>query len=309
MPAEPVRADSPLLPVAVLVLARDEEANLPDCLHSVRGWVEQIAVLVDPRTTDATREVAVAAGAEVFEHPFESFGLQRNWALAEIPWRQPWLLIVDADERVSPQLRDEIAAAVTSAHPKAAYAMRLRFIFYGQWIKHCWHSTWNVRLFQLNKARYEPRAVHEHVMVDGELGLFQSDSIHNDFKDIHAWIEKHNHYATLEADETRRSEGGPRLRGKLFGNRLERRRFLKEKWKHLPFRPMWLFLYLYIGRLGILDGALGFRFCLMKALFEALVTAKVWEHKRLAAQPAENYYRKILADYLARYPHARRYYD
>jgi hypothetical protein len=247
-------------------------------------------------------------GAEVYESSFESFGAQRNWALTAVAWKQPWILVLDADERVSPQLRQEIEEAVTAVRPKSAYAVRFRFVFYGQWIRHCWYGTWIVRLFQHHKARYEARGVHEHMIVDGELGWLQGDLIHNDFHNMDRWIEKHNCYATLEADETIASAEN-RLRGRLFGDRVERRRFFKEQWKRLPFRPLWLFLYLYIGRLGFLDGALGFRFCVMKAIFEGLVTAKIWEKKRLAMHPPGNYYREHLAEYLRDRPEAHRYYE
>jgi glycosyltransferase involved in cell wall biosynthesis len=290
-------------------VARDEELNLPDCLHSVRGWARQVVVVVDSRTTDRTREVAAAGGAEVHEHAFETFAAQKNWALSTIRWQAPWLLIIDADERVSPELRDEIQAVVSGTEPKAAYAMRFRFIFYGQWIRHCWHSTWIVRLFQLNRARYETRGVHEHMIVDGSFGLLQSDLIHNDFKDMDAWIAKHNRYATLEAEELARPEQNALLRGRLFGDPLERRRFLKRIWNRLPLRPAWLFVYLYVFKLGILDGRLGFRFCLMKAIFDAFISAKAWEQRQLAAGPPPNYYRMMLDRYLVQRPEARAYYQ
>jgi glycosyltransferase involved in cell wall biosynthesis len=308
--AEAYMADQVRLPIGVLVLARDEEENLPDCLNSVKGWTGQVAVLVDPRTVDGTREVAKRLGAEVYEHPFEGFGVQKNWGIDSIPWRHPWILILDADERVPPELREEFAAVVSSQAPKAAYAMRFRFVFYGRWIKHCWHSTWIIRLFQRGKARYEARDVHEHMVVEGELGHLKNDIFHNDFKDMDAWIAKHNSYATVEASEMLQDEGVGRLRGRLFGSRIERRRFLKERvWNRLPFRPLWLFVYLYFLKLGFLDGALGFRFCVMHAIFDAFTTAKVWEKKRLAMHPPGNYYREGLERFLAEHPVQRRYYD
>ena len=298
------------LPLSVLILARDEEANLVDCLHSVRGWVTQVALLLDPRTKDRTRELALELGAEVYEHDFESFGAQRNWALASIPWRASWLLILDADERVSPDLRDAIEYVLTQPNPKAAYAMRFRFIFYGRWIRHCWYGTWIVRLIQLGRARYEGRGVHEHMIVDGELGLIKSDLIHNDFKDMDAWIEKHNRYATAEAEEIVGEGRGRRLEGRLFGGPLQRRRFLKERvWNHLPFRPLWLFLYLYVIRFGFLDGVLGFRFCLMHSVFDAFTSAKVWERQWLRKHKPGNYYRETLSEYLSANPSQRVHYE
>jgi glycosyltransferase involved in cell wall biosynthesis len=298
------------VPVSILILARDEEANLPDCLHSVCGWAQEVFVVLDPRTTDRSREVAEARGAKVVEHLFEGYAAQKNWAIENLPWTSGWILIVDADERVSPELRQEIEVVVQDAAPKSAYAVRFRMVFYGRWMKHCWYGTWIIRLLRRGKARYEMRGVHEHVLVDGPIGYLHGDLIHNDFKDLDAWIAKHNRYATLEAEEAVMGSDGGHLEGRLFGTRLERRRFLKERvWKRLPFRPLWLFIYLYFFKLGFLDGRLGLRFCLWHAIFEAFVTGKVWEKRLLAKGPIPNYYMKEVEAYLAKHPAARESYS
>jgi hypothetical protein len=303
-PGPPALA-SERLPIGILVIARDEEANLPDCMHSVVGWAEQVVVVLDPRTQDRSREIAAGAGAEVVEHPFDTHARQRNWALDHHAWRTPWILVVDADERVSPELVDELRAIVASSQSFAVYAVRKRFIFYGKWIRHCWYSAWDLRLFRLGSARYEERAVHEHVIADGPVGYLRADLIHNDFKDMHSWIQKHNQYATFEAAELNRGAGENRVRGRLFGTWTERRRFIKEEvWNRLPFRPLFWFLYLYVWKLGFLDGRLGLRFCLMHAIFDAFVTAKAWEQRFLAATPPPNYYRRVLGEFLDRHPAA-----
>jgi glycosyltransferase involved in cell wall biosynthesis len=305
-----MRSDDPSpglkIPVSVFVLARDEEANLPDCLHSVSGWADQVVVVLDPRTTDASREIAAAHGCEVATNRFTNFSEQRNWALDHAGLRHDWILVFDADERVSPQLRRDVAAAIANPAAKAAYAVRKRFIFYGRWIEHCWYGPWTVTLFRKSKARWERRAVHEHVIVDGELGYFQGDLIHNDFKDMDAWIVKHNRYATLEAAEVVREGRDDRLHGRLLGSRVERRRWIKERiWNHLPLRPLWFFSYLYFVRLGVLDGALGFRFCAMHAIFDGLTVAKIWESRWTARHAVGNYYREVLAKDLAAHPDER----
>jgi glycosyltransferase involved in cell wall biosynthesis len=298
------------LPVGVLIIARDEETNLPDCLHSVKLWCEQVVVVVDSRTQDRTREVARDMGAEVVDRAFDGYAQQKNWALDNIQWLPPWILILDADERVSPELVEELQVIVSATSPRVAYALRKRFIFYGHWMRHCWYSSWDVRFFQLGKARYEERKVHEHVIAEGELGFLRNDLIHNDFKDMDSWIAKHNRYATLEAAEMVEGPKGNQLKGNLSGSRVERRRFLKVRiWNRLPFRPLWLFVYLYFFKLGVLDGALGFRFCLMHAIFDSFITAKNWERRRLARGLLPNYYREELRAYLERNPDARRYYE
>jgi glycosyltransferase involved in cell wall biosynthesis len=297
------------LPVSVFIIARDEEVNLPDCLHSVSGWADQIVVVLDPRTTDRTRDIALAFDCEVVENLFEGYSQQRNWALDHAGFRHEWVFVFDADERVSPQLRREIARVIADPDASAAYAARKRFIFYGRWIKHCWYGPWTTSLFRKGKARWERREVHEHLIVDGEVGYLHGDIIHNDFKDMDAWIQKHNRYATLEAAEVLRNERDSRLSGRWFGSRVERRRWMKDRlWNRLPLRPLWLFFYLYVVRLGFLDGALGFRFCVMHAIFDAFTTTKVWESRWTASHPARNYYRDLLAKELAAQPHEHAFY-
>ncbi|HTF35694.1 MAG TPA: glycosyltransferase [Myxococcota bacterium] len=302
-PAVALSPDDSRLPIGVLTIARDEEANLPDCLHSVVGWASKVVVVLDPRSTDRSREVAEGTGAEVVEHLFETYARQRNWALDHVNWEVPWILILDADERVSPNLVDELRAIVRSASSASGYAVKRRFIFYGKWMKHCWYFSWDLRFFRRGKARYEERRVHENVIVDGSVGFLRGDIIHNDFKDMDSWITKHNRYATFEAEEIVEGEKGGKFRGALFGTPLERRRYLKEGiWNRMPFRPLWLFVYLYFIKLGILDGRLGFRFCMMHAIFDGFLTAKVWE-KRLPQQGGiPNYYRRELAAFLAEQP-------
>jgi len=160
-----------------------------------------------------------------------------------------------------------------------------------------------------DRARFELRDVHEHLAVDGETGYLTGDLIHNDFKDMDAWIAKHNRYATLEAGEIARAGGGLRLEGRLFGSRVQRRRWIKDRiWNRLPFRPLVLFFYLYVVRLGFLNGRLGMRFCLMHAIFDAFTTAKVWEERWVRKHPVGNYYREILAREVARHPAERAFY-
>jgi len=306
--SERPEAASAALPVGVLILAKDEEVNLPDCLHSVLGWAAQVIVVLDPTTRDRSRGVALGLGAEVVEHSFTNYAEQKNWALGELPWRHEWVLIVDADERVSPDLRRDVETVVTTNPSVDAYAVRFRFIFYGRWMRHSWYGTWIVRLLRLGRARYEARGVHEHVMVDGPLGYLKGDLIHDGMKGMDDWIAKHNRYATAEAHAQLNSPDRS-VEGRFFGTRIQRRRFLKEQvWRRLPFRPLWLFILLYFVRLGFLDGRLGLRFCLMHAVFESFVTAKVWERRVASNLLVPTYYRRQLADHLTRHPAEARYY-
>jgi glycosyltransferase involved in cell wall biosynthesis len=266
-------------------------------------------VVVDTRSTDRTRELAAAAGCVVLDHPFDGYPQQRDWGLRHASVRNAWILMIDADERVAPELRRSIADVLADPSPMSAYAVRFRFIFYGRWMKHSWYGTWIIRLMRRDRARYEMRGVHEHLVVDGPTGYLQGDLVHNDFRDMNAWIDKHNRYATLEAAEMMRDGRGERLQGRLFGSRVERRRWLKDRvWNRLPLRPFWVFLFLYVIRRGFLDGALGLRFCVMHAMFDGFTTAKVWESRWNARHPARNYYRELLGRELVAHPQERVYY-
>src|SRR5262249_28335449 len=136
------------------------------------------------------------------QHPFVHYADQRNWALDHLPFRHPWVLFLDADERVTPELRREIEGIVIAApvdRPRGYYVNR-RFIFLGRWIRHAgWYPSWNLRLFQRGYGRYEARAVHEHVVLDGAAAYLRYDLLHDDQRPLEAFIARHNRYSTLEA--------------------------------------------------------------------------------------------------------------
>src|SRR5215813_7353760 len=154
--------------LAVLIPTLDEELNLPECLDSV-SWADQVFV-VDSLSRDRTVEIARARGAQVAQHAFENYSRQKNWALDTLPFAHEWVLIVDADERVTTELRAEIEALL--ARPvHAGYYVNRRFIFLGTWVRHAgWYPSWNLRLFRHRLGRYDNRAVHEHVVLDGPPG-------------------------------------------------------------------------------------------------------------------------------------------
>ncbi len=267
--------------VSVLIPTYNEELNLPDCLRSTTGWSDDVWVL-DSFSTDRTVEIAHAAGAKVEQHAWEGYARQKNWGLDNLPLLHSWVLILDADERLSPELASEITDLVgRDGDGSDGFYLNRRFIFYGKWIRHCgWYPSWNLRLFRRGRARYEARDVHEHVILDGIADYCKHDLIHEDFRDLSCWIEKHNRYATLEAQELKRArEGGStELNTGLFRGAIERKRFIKTRiWPYLPFRPLVFFFYMYFLRLGFLDGAHGFRFCIMHAIFQEFCSMKLWE--------------------------------
>ena len=186
-------------PVSVLVPTMDEELNLPECLDSI-AWADEVFV-VDSFSQDRTVEIARARGAHAVQHPFETYARQKNWALDTVPLRHEWVLILDADERVTPELRAEIKSLLAGGPACAGFYVNRRLIFLGRWIRHAgWYPSWNLRLFQHRLGRYEDRPVHEHVVLEGRVGYLRHDLLHLDRRPLEAFIARHNRYSTLEAE-------------------------------------------------------------------------------------------------------------
>ena len=270
-------------PVSVLVPTLDEELNLPECLASV-AWADEVFV-VDSLSHDRSVEIARGFGAHVVQHPFENYSRQKNWALDSLPFRNDWVLIIDADERVTPALRDEIITSLPTS-PFAGYYLNRRFIFLDTWIRHAgWYPSWNLRLFRHQHGRYDDREVHEHVVLDGPAGYLRHDLLHHDRRGLEAFVARHNRYSSLEAAARLKVEcNSPqraRLAASLFGSPVERKRYLRQHvWPHVPAKPLALFVYMYVLRQGFLDGRAGLALCVFHAFQEFMVGLKLAELRR-----------------------------
>jgi glycosyltransferase involved in cell wall biosynthesis len=277
--------------LSVLVPVKNEEANLVECLRRLR-WADQL-VVVDSQSTDDTVPLAQALGAEVYEFYYSAEGWpkKKNWALAEVAWRNEWVLILDADEHMTPELAVEIADAVAGRGPRAdGYWLNRRFMFMGRWIRHCgYYPSWNLRLFKHACGRYErignlgrtgsgDNEVHEHVVLTGggEALYLKNDFLHFAYPDLSTWVEKHNRYSTWEAHAMLAGDAGE-VRASLFGGPIARRRWLKAKTRRLPFRPLLRFLYAYVFQRGFLDGRAGYCLCVLLAWYEFISLAKAHE--------------------------------
>jgi glycosyltransferase involved in cell wall biosynthesis len=273
-------------PVSVLVPTLDEELNLPECLDSI-AWADEVFV-VDSYSCDRTLEIARARGAEVVQHHFESYSRQKNWSLETLPFRNEWVLIVDADERVTSALRCEIERILPSS-PCDGYYLNRRFIFLGTWIRHAgWYPSWNLRLFRHALGRYDNREVHEHLVLNGRVGYLQNDLLHHDRRTLEAFIARHNRYSTLEAAARFKVECGAadraRLPVSLLASSVQRKRYLRERvWPSIPAKPLMLFLYMYLLRRGFLDGRAGLALCAFHAFQEFMVGLKLAELRRLSS--------------------------
>ena len=277
--------------IAVMIPTKNEETNLPFALASVQDWAAEVFVL-DSGSTDRTEEIARAAGAHFHFHPWEGYARQKNWGLDNLGITQPWVFILDADEVITPELRDELlrVAREDKATEDGFYVNRY-FIFLGQRIRHCgYYPSWNLRFFRRGKARYEERDVHEHMIVDGgtggagSVGYLRHNMEHNDRRGLEHYIAKHNHYSTLEARELFRIEQSAAhgtMKYSPFGGPIERRRWVKHKvWPKLPAKWFFRWLYMYVLKLGVLDGVVGWHFCMFLAGYEHQITLKLAEMRR-----------------------------
>ena len=265
--------------VSVLVLTYNEEANLPACLASVR-WSDDLHV-VDSGSADRTQEIAREFGAHVYLHPFKDFSDQRNWALRNVRFAHEWVLVLDADESVPPELAEELQAAVQQApEGVVGFEMRRKVYFLGRWLKRAgqFDAFWFLRLFRHRQARYEDRRVNEYLLIDGEVQRLRGALVHDDRKPIEFLLRRFNRYATLEAEETLRLlRGGAKtgLDARPTGSAAERRRWLKQLHLRLPLRGTRKLLYLLLWRRGLLDGLAGLLFCSLMAAQEWMLSVKL----------------------------------
>jgi glycosyltransferase involved in cell wall biosynthesis len=279
------------VPVSILIPIRNEAVNLPRCLGSV-AWADEIFV-VDSLSSDGSAEIAERAGAKVAQFSFNgTWPKKKNWALETLPFMHPWVFILDADEVLPPKAEEEFRLIVTApANGVAGYWINRRFMFMGKWLRHAYYPNWNLRLFQHRLGRYEKlteadtqsgdNEVHEHVIVQGRTGRLRCELDHYAFPSVEVFVEKHNRYSNWEARVAlERAEGG--AGGGLQLGRVGWRRRLKGMARHLPFRPLLRFLYVYIGQLGFLDGREGYYFARLHGFYEFLSVAKTYELRQRA---------------------------
>jgi glycosyltransferase involved in cell wall biosynthesis len=270
--------------VSVLIPVRGEVGNIADCLESV-AWSDDV-VVVDSGSTDGTVEVAQRHGARVVNFVWNRhFPKKKNWALENVQWKNEWVLILDADERITPALAEEIQRK--AAAPDAdGYFINRRFMFMGRWIRHCgYYPSWNLRLFRHRIGRYEKlhkadtgsgdNEVHEHVELKGRTAYLEHDMLHYAYPDISTWIEKHNRYSNWEAKVE--VETGGEAEASNIGGHLAARRRMREWSRRMPFRPLMRFLYSYVLKRGFLDGFEGFIFCRLLATYEMFSVFKAHE--------------------------------
>ena len=280
-------------PVSFIIPTRNEERNIRNALASVLGWADQIYVL-DSFSDDRTVEIAREMGTDVAQRRFDNFATQKNWALNNLPLRNDWIFFLDADERVTPALRNEVARLLPVCGYDGFYVPRRNF-FMGGCLRHgAWAPDWNLRLFKHRLGRYEQRIVHEHVILKGPAGFLRNPLEHNDYKGLDRYFERHNIYSSMEAIEVFRtlgSSGSGALKGNLLKRGPQRRRRLKNlAYRYLPCRTLFKFFWAYILKGGCLDGRLGFRYCVLQSFYEYQVSLKLMELRSDPTSPMLRYF-------------------
>lgn len=279
------------VPISVLVATRNEEKNIRGALESVK-WADEVFV-VDSQSEDATLDIAREYGAKIVQFHYAGKGpKKRSWALRNLSFSHDWILVLDADERVSPELKEAINRVCMSEPAENGFYVKRKLYFMDRWLKHSgWYPNWILRVFRLGKGHYEDlggaRAdpgdveTHEKILVQGEVGRLQADIIHEDRRDLFHYISRMNRYSGWNAQVyyNLKQPSAPKgeVRARLLGDVVQRRRFLKRIWVRLPFRMVIRFLYDYIFKLGFLEGRPGFIWCAFKAIQEFHISAKMYE--------------------------------
>lgn len=284
---EPVVRSSVDLPITIIIPVRNEARNLPRCLASLEGAGE--IIVVDSQSSDETCEIARRYGAQVIQfHYYRGWPKKRQWALDNVPLKFDWVLLLDADEALTPQLKQEIRAAIDRAEV-AGYWIRLDMHFLGRRLRHCGATFSKLSLFRRGKGRFECRLagqdlsmcdmeVHEHVIVDGQTRQLRSAIVHHNVGSLSRYLEKHNEYSNWEARVwAEATDHAAALSPRLLGTQAQRRRWIRKYFFMLPGSPLFLFLYRYLLRFGFLDGKPGFFYCALQAIQLVQVKAKIYE--------------------------------
>ncbi len=244
-----------MTPLSVIVITRNEERNIAACLESVR-WADEL-VVVDAQSKDNTIGLARQFTQKVFVKPWRSFSDAKEFAVSKS--RNEWILWLDADERVTPELASEIEALLISSPENDAYTVARRAYFLGRWIRHSgWYPGRVARLFRKDRATFSSALVHEGLRVQGAVGELHHDLLHFTDPNLYHYMEKFNRYTSLSGKES--FEAGRRFRiVDLF------------------VRPLWLFVKMYVLRLGFLDGVPGLLLAMLSSVYVFTKYAKIWE--------------------------------
>jgi glycosyltransferase involved in cell wall biosynthesis len=302
---DPQKLESPRisarLPVTAIVAARNEARNLPRCLESLRDAGE--VYVIDSQSTDRTIEIAESYGAHAIQFHYQGgWPKKRQWAMDSLPLAYEWILLIDADEALTPELAAEIREAIGNPSFDGFY-INLRMFFLGRELRHSGASFYKLSLFRRGKARYECRLaeqddsmadmeVHEHVVVQGDVnrvGKLRHPFLHYNTESLSHYILKHDKYSNWDARVWLEGDSNSRdLPPSFFGSQAQRRRWLRKKFFKVPGSPFAYFLYKYVLCLGFLDGIPGLIYCSLQGVQFFHIKAKIYELKTMGVRREQN---------------------
>jgi glycosyltransferase involved in cell wall biosynthesis len=281
------------LPVSVIIPVRNEAKNLPRCLQALKDVGE--VYVIDSQSTDDTVEIARSHGAKVVQFHYQGgWPKKRQWAMNTLSFAHDWILLLDADEVLTPELAEEIRGAIQNPAVDG-YSILLRIWFLGRVLRYGDVGLWKLSLFRRGKGHYECRLrdqdasmadmeVHEHVVVEGATGKLRNPLIHHNVESLSRYIQKHDEYSNWESRVLLQAGQDKELPPSLWGTQAQRRRWLKRKLFAVPGSPVLLFLYRYVLRLGFLDGVPGLIYCGFQATQMFHTKAKLYELKSKTTQ-------------------------
>jgi glycosyltransferase involved in cell wall biosynthesis len=262
----------------IVILTFNSAETIRDTLLSALSLSDDIFV-IDSGSTDNTVQIALRYGAQILNHSFVNYGLQRNWAMDNIEAKYNWQLHIDADEQITPELRDEIISLPEQPSLEGFVIPRyLRFM--GRLLRHNLAPTFHMRLFRSGTTRCEARHYDQHFICSGRIGRLRAPMIDDIRMPLTEWTRRHNNWSDAEVIELMHSATQGRISGRLSGNAIEKKRFLRTIYNRFPLfvRPPCLFIYRYVIRFGFLDGKEGLIFCVLQTFwFRFLIDAKLFE--------------------------------
>jgi glycosyltransferase involved in cell wall biosynthesis len=283
------------LPISVIVPVRNEASNLPRCLQSLRGMGE--VCVIDSHSTDETAAIAQSYGARVIQFDYRGgWPKKRQWAMDTLSLAHDWILLLDADEALTPELGEEIRRAIGNAEIDGYY-LALRMYFLGRVLRHGDARFYKLSLFRRGKGRFECRLqdqdasmcdmeVHEHIVVAGPTAKLVHPLVHRNLDSLSRYIQKHDTYSNWEAGvwaQGKASRG--ELAPALWGTQAQRRRWLKSKFLSLSGSPVLYFLYRYLLRFGFLDGRAGLIYAGFQGIQMFHIKAKLFERRQGSQNP------------------------
>lgn len=279
-------------PITVIIPVRNEEKNIRECLESVQ-FCDQVLV-IDSGSTDQTEAICNELGAEFVRFDYKGgWPKKRQWAMENLDIKNPWTLLLDADERITDVLQKEMIDISLSDTKISGYFLTLNLVFLGKVLKHGANGLQKMSFFKTGKGNYEMRLedqdssmadmeIHEHVIVEGETSYCKNYVIHHNYNTMDRYIDKHNEYSNWESviyfkhfyenDNVAKTEEN-------LGKQAKFRRKIKYLFFKMPFTPLLYFMHLYIFKLGFLDGKQGFIYCAFQAIQIFHIKVKVFEHQ------------------------------